>query len=514
MAASIAITTDRCAAARNGRGSEVDVAIVGCGFAGLGMGHRLREAGIEDVVILERADGIGGTWWSNTYPGCQCDIPSHLYSFSFALNPEWSRTYPLQQEIQRYLARCAERFGLVPHIRFGHEVEHASWDEATRRWQIETSRGTITARILVGGQGGLSEPRLPDIPGRDSFEGAAFHSADWDHAVNLGGKRVAVLGTGASAIQIVPTIQPDVERLFVFQRTPPWILPHTDRPVTRVERWLYRRVPMLQRIPRAFAYWLRECASPAFTRYVRLLTALELRARLHMRKQVKDPELRSKLTPTYRIGCKRILPSNKWYPALQQENVELVTDEIAAITPTGIRTAAGDQIDLDAIVYATGFHVTDIPFAQRVVGRSGETLAETWAGSPLAYKNTTVPGYPNLFFVHGLNTGYSSMVFMIEAQVNYVVVAVKAMREHAIEVVDVKRTAYDGWSEAVKRRTGPSVWNSGGCSSWYIDTNGLATAVWPDFTWRFRALTRRFDLAAYDSASVRTPAAPLPIAVV
>lgn len=483
----------------------VDVAIIGSGFAGVGMGYRLKKAGMHDFVILERAADVGGTWWWNTYPGCQCDIPSHLYSLSFALNPDWTRTYPLQEEIKDYLRRCAEKFGLMPHIRFGHEVERAHWDDDAGRWEIDTSSGKITARVLVGGVGGLSEPRLPDIPGRESFEGPSFHSAQWDHSVDLAGKRVAVLGTGASAIQIVPSIQQEVDQLYVFQRTPPWVLPHTDRPITRIERWLYRRFPCLQRIPRAFAYWLRELASPGFTRNTRFLTPLELRAQFHMKRQVKDPELRDKLTPTYRIGCKRILPSNKWYPAIQEDNVEIVTDGIAEITPHGVRTSAGEELEFDVIVYATGFDVTDMPFSRRVVGRNGKTLNDVWRGSPQAHKNSTVPGFPNLFFVLGLNTGYSSMVFMIEAQLNYVVDALRTMSERGLHAVEVKGDAFRRWNDAVQRRMPPTVWNSGGCASWYIDRNGLATTVWPDFTWKFRRLTRKFDVASYEVMPVNWP---------
>lgn len=481
----------------NDHTAHVDVAIVGSGFGGLGMGYRLKRADMHDFVILERAPDVGGAWWRNTYPGCQCDTPSHLYSFSFASNPNWSRTYPLQAEIQAYLRDCAEKFGLVSHIRFGHEVERATWDDVGGRWEIETGGGKITARVLVGAQGGLSEPRLPDIPGRESFEGPSFHAAEWDHSFELAGKRVAVLGTGASAIQIVPSIQPEVERLHVFQRTPPWILPHPDRPITRLERRLYRRFPRLQQIPRAFAYWLRESASPAFTRNIRLLAPLELRARLHMKRQVRDPRLREKLTPTYRLGCKRILPTNRWYPAIQEDNVEVVTDGAAEITPRGIRTTAGDDLDLDLIVYATGFHVTDMPFARRVVGRDGRTLSNAWRGSPQAYKNSTVPGYPNLFLVLGLNTGYSSMVFMIEAQLKYVADALEAMRDRGLDAIEVKGEAFRRWNDAVQRRMPPTVWNSGGCSSWYIDENGLNTTIWPDFTWRFRRLAEKFEIEAY-----------------
>jgi cation diffusion facilitator CzcD-associated flavoprotein CzcO len=502
------IGPDGLVSTAHGASADVDVAIIGSGFAGVGMGYRLKDAGMHDFVILERAADVGGTWWWNTYPGCQCDIPSHLYSFSFALNPNWTRTYPLQKEILDYLRGCAEEFGLMPHIRFGCEVTRASWNPAARRWRIDTSRGEIRARVLVAAHGSLSEPRLPVIPGRESFAGRSFHSAQWDHSVDLAGKRVAVLGTGASAIQIVPGIQPEVERLHVFQRTPPWILPHTDRAITRIERWLYRRVPPVQRIPRALAYWYRELASPAFTRDSRLLTPLELHARLHMKRQVKDAGLREKLTPTYRIGCKRILPSNKWYPAIQAHNVEVVTDRIAEITPRGILTSSGEEFELDVIIYATGFEVTDVPLSRLLVGRRGQTLDEAWRGSPQAYKNATVPGFPNLFLVPGLQTGYSSQVFMIEAQLNYVIDALGTMHDQGLEAIDVKDDAFGTWNDAVQRRMPPTVWNSGGCASWYIDRNGLNTTVWPDFTWRFRGLTRKFDLAAYEVVGAENAGVP------
>jgi cation diffusion facilitator CzcD-associated flavoprotein CzcO len=488
---------------QNGSAGHVDIAVVGSGFAGLGIGYRLRQAGVEDFVILERGDDVGGTWWWNTYPGCQCDIPSHLYSFSFAPNPEWTRTYPLQREIQSYLHDCAERFGLMPYISFGQEVQRASWDEENAHWEIATSAGTLTARVLIGGQGGLSEPRLPDIPGRDSFAGPSFHSAQWDHSVDLAGKKVAVLGTGASAIQIVPTIQPEVEQLHVFQRTPPWVVPHYDRPITRLERRLFQRFPALQRRVRRNVYWMREMLAIPMTRRPNLLKVVERRALAHMRKAVKDPELQHKLTPDYRIGCKRILPSNHWYPALVQPNVNVVTDGITEIRPEGVVTADGTLHECDVIVHATGFHVTDIPFARRVLGRDGRSLHELWGGSPQAYKGTAVPGYPNLFFLLGPNTGlgHNSIVYMIEAQIAYVMDALRRMQTGRAHGYAVRQDAFDTWNDALQRRLPPTVWNSGGCSSWYIDANGLNTTIWPDFTWRFRRLTRKFDVAAYEAVS-------------
>ena len=480
------------------RPADFEVAIIGSGFGGIGAGYRLKEAGMHDFVIFERAFDVGGTWRQNTYPGCQCDIPSHLYSLSFALNPNWSRTYPLQEEIRDYLRDCAARFGLMPHLRFGDEVFEARWNDADRLWELETTSGLTTARVVIAAQGSFSEPRLPDIPGRDTFEGVSLHSAEWDHDVDLAGKSVAVIGTGASAIQLVPNIRPEVGRLHLFQRTPPWVMPHTDRPITNAERWLYRRLPVLQRIARSFAYLLRECASPAFNRDVRLIAPLEIHARRHMRKQVKDPVLRTRLTPNYRLGCKRILLSNEWYPALQKDNVEVVTDGIAEITPRGIRTSAGQETELDVIIYATGFEVTDVPFAKRVVGRGRKRLSDVWDGSPQAYKNTTVPAFPNLFLIPGLQTGYSSQIFMIESQLNYVIGALSFMRRRGVATLEVAAANFRAWNESVEERLARTVWSTGGCTSWYVDRNGLATMAWPDFTWRFRRFTRRFDPAAHE----------------
>jgi cation diffusion facilitator CzcD-associated flavoprotein CzcO len=481
------------------RGDHVDVAIVGTGFAGLGTGIRLREAGFTDFALLERASDVGGTWRENGYPGCRCDIPSHLYSFSFAPNPDWSHTYSPRAEIRAYLRRCAERFGMLAHIRFGHDVRRAAWDAAAGQWRIDTAAGPLTARVLVAGQGGLSEPLVPAVPGREQFGGTSFHSAQWPDDVSLAGRRVAVIGTGASAIQIVPSIQPHVRELHVFQRTPPWVVPHMGRSITAAERALYRRAPAAQKAARGLAYAVRESSLPGFVGSGRAIAPLALRSRRMLRRQVADPALRARLTPRYRIGCKRIVPSNEWYPALTQPNVNVVTSAIERVTAAGIATADGAHHDADAIVYATGFHVTDLPFARRVVGDGGEVLSERWAGSPQAYKGTAVPGFPNLFMVLGPNTGlgHNSIVYMIESQIAYLVDAMRRMRADGIHAVDVRPEAYARWNAAIQRRMPGTVWNSGGCASWYIDANGLNTAIWPDYTWRFRRLTRRFDLEAY-----------------
>src|SRR3954468_5750741 len=346
-----------------------DVAIVGSGFSGLGTAINLKREGKRSFVVLERGDDVGGTWHFNTYPGCGCDVPSHLYSFSFAPNPEWSQTYSLQPEIRDYLRRCADDFGVREHVRTGHEVTAAAWNEDERLWELETSEGPLRAHVIVGAMGPLTEPKIPDIPGLEGFQGKTMHSARWDHDYDLKGKRVASIGTGASAIQYVPAIQPDVEQLHVFQRTPPWIFPHSNRAIREWERRLYRAVPALQRLVRGGVYATREIAVLGFVKNPRFMGIVKKMAMAHMRKQISDPELLEKVTPDYTIGCKRILPSNRWYPALAKPNVELVTDGISEVREHSIVDGAGVEREVDAIIFGTGFHVTDIPAAQQLRGR-------------------------------------------------------------------------------------------------------------------------------------------------
>jgi cation diffusion facilitator CzcD-associated flavoprotein CzcO len=480
---------------------HVKVGILGAGFAGLGTAIRLEQEGVEDFAVFEKDAGVGGTWWANTYPGCQCDIPSHLYSFSFAPNPDWTRTYPLQPELRDYLRRCAERFGVMDRIHFETEITGAAWDDEASVWRLETSQGSWTADVVIAAPGPLSEPSIPDVPGLDGFEGTAFHTARWDQSHDVTGKRVAVVGTGASAIQVVPEIAEQVEHLTVFQRTPPWVVPHRDRAITGVEKKLYRAVPPAQRIARSFVYWSRELLVPGLAYRPNLMKPVEAVARRHIASQVPDRELREKVTPDYAIGCKRILPSNKWYPALMRDNVELVTHGIEEVRPNGL-VAGGEEHEVDTIVWATGFYVTDIPLAKLVTGRSGEKLSEVWGKSPQAYRGTAIAGFPNLFLLVGPNTGlgHNSIVFMIEAQIGYVLDALRAMRERGAERIEVRRDALEAYNEDIQGRMDRTVWNNGGCSSWYIDAEGRNTTIWPDFTWRFWQGLRRFDAEAYQLA--------------
>lgn len=474
------------------------IAIVGAGFAGLGAAIRLRQAGIEDFVVLERGEEVGGTWNFNTYPGCQCDIPSHLYSLSFAPNPDWSRTYSKQPEIWEYLRRISREHGVDPHVRLRCTVTDASWDEQAELWRIQTSEGELTAEVLVAGAGPLSEPKLPQIPGMETFQGTMFHSARWDHEHSLQGERVAVVGTGASSIQLVPHIQREAQKLHLFQRTPPWVVRHSDRKTSRVERRLYRTFPAAQRLVRAAVYWTRELFVP-WLMHPRAGSLPERVAERHLHKQIENPDLRAKLRPNYRIGCKRILISNDYYPALEQPNVEVVSEGIAEIRPHSIVTSDGAEREVDAIVLGTGFHVTDMPVAQWIRGREGRKLAEVWQDSAEAYLGATVAGFPNLFMLVGPNTGlgHNSLVFMIESQLEYLMECLRFSEKSGMDVWEVRENVQRAFNDRMQRELRGSVWTSGGCQSWYIDANGRNTTIWPGFTWRYRQRLRRFTPADY-----------------
>jgi len=491
---------------------HVDVAIVGGGFAGVGMAIALLRAGRTDFVVLERDDDVGGTWHQNTYPGCQCDVPSNLYSFSFAPNPNWSQTFALQPEIGAYLKRVADDYGVRPYVRTRTDVHDAAWDEHAQRWRIETSRGALTARVLVAGMGGLSEPSIPQIDGADTFQGPAFHTARWDHDVELTGKRVAVIGTGASAIQVVPRIQPQVQQLTVFQRTPPWIMPHPGRPTRPRERALFKALPPLQKLVRGAIYWGRECYVLPF-RFHRLSRVPQAMARKHLERQVADPLLREQLTPRYEIGCKRILMSDEYFPALQQPNAQLVTTAIERITATGVVTADGVEHPADVIVWGTGFRVTDMPYVEWLRGRGGRTLADVWGEHGMqALRGTSVAGFPNLFMLVGPNTGlgHNSIVFMIESQIAYVMDALRTLDARGAVACEPTPHAQAAFNATVQRRMQGTVWTKGGCASWYLDAHGRNTTLWPGSSWTFRRATRRFDLAEHELLAPAPHASPAP----
>ncbi|MGW5303850.1 flavin-containing monooxygenase [Streptomyces griseoluteus] len=495
---------------------HVRVAVIGSGFGGLGAAVRLRREGITDFVVLERAGSVGGTWRDNSYPGCACDVPSHLYSFSFAPNPDWPRTFSGQEHIRAYLERVADDFGLRPHLRFDSEVKLMTWDEDELRWHIETASGSLTADVVVSATGPLSDPKIPDIPGLDSFPGRVFHSARWDHDFDLRGKRVAVVGTGASAIQIVPSIQPEVGRLTVFQRTPPWVMPRMDRAIGTAERKLHQALPFTARLRRGLLWGIRELQVQAFTKHPDELGLVEQLAKRNMARAIKDPALRAKLTPDYRIGCKRILLSSAYYPALAQPNVDVVAAGVTEIRGSTVVAADGTEAEADAIVFGTGFHVTDMPIAERVVGVGGVTLAEAWKGGMEALRGGSAAGFPNWLSVIGPNTGLgnSSMILMIESQLNYLADYMRQLDTlGGRTALDARPAAVGRWNRRVQERMKRTVWNTGGCTSWYLDASGRNTTVWPGTTSEFRQATRRVDLTEYEVLRKPAPGSTKPAAV-
>jgi cation diffusion facilitator CzcD-associated flavoprotein CzcO len=491
---------------------RVRVVVVGSGFAGIATAVRLLEEGERDLVVLERGDDVGGTWRDNTYPGCACDVPSHMYSFSFAPNPDWSMSFSPQPEIQAYLQRVARERGVTDLVHPRTELLGARWDDEAQEWHVATSRGDVVCSVLVLATGGLSEPSVPSLPGLDRFRGTTFHSARWDHDHDLTGERVAVVGTGASAIQFVPHVQRRASQLVLFQRTAPWVMPRRNRRITAAERALFRAVPATQRLARGGIYAVRESWILGFS-HPGVMRAAERVARAHLRRQVPDPALRRVLTPTYRLGCKRVLLSNDYYPALVQDNVTVVPDRVVELTERGVVSQAADgtrtEHEVDTVVFGTGFRITDPPVAHRVVGTDGRTLAEHWRGTGMqALHGTAIAGFPNLFFLVGPNTGlgHNSIVYMIEAQVEHLVSALRTMRARGATVIEARQSAQDRYNAQVQEELQGTVWNAGGCASWYLDAHGRNTTLWPTYTWRFRRQVRAMDPSDY----VLRPAARSP----
>ena len=465
---------------------HVHIAILGAGFAGVGAAIRLLQSGKRDFVVFERADEVGGVWRDNEYPGCACDVEAPLYSFSFAPNPNWSRLFAPQPEIFAYLRRCTDEFGVRPYLRFGHAIESIRWDEAQRRWTIESSKGSFTADVIIAGTGALSEPIIPQLPGRERFAGKAFHSAHWDHDHALAGRRVAVVGTGASAIQIIPNLQREVGKLLVFQRTPAWVVPRFDRAFGPRTQALFERLPISQKLLRASLYLRHESLLVGF-RNPAIMRLVERRVLAYLAHVVRDPDLRERLTPHFRLGCKRVLVSSDYLPALTQPNVEVIASAVRELVPEGIVDAEGRTHEVDTIVFATGFRVTDQPFSEHVHGREGRTLAEVWRGSPQAYLGTTVAGFPNFFLLTGPNTGlgHSSMLLMIEAQLELVLGALRELDRAGTRTIEPKPEVQRRFVDEVQRGGAGTVWTAGGCQSWYLDETGRNSTLWPWSTYAY-----------------------------
>jgi cation diffusion facilitator CzcD-associated flavoprotein CzcO len=475
------------------------VVIVGAGIAGVGLGVRLLQQGIDDFVLLERNTSVGGTWFEHDYPGCGCDIPASLYSYSFARNPRWTRLFPRRAEILDYVRRTADEHAVTPHVRFETEMEHSRWDEAAGLWRVRTDRGDLTADVLVSAIGATAEPAEPEIEGLSSFTGHRFHSARWDHDHDLTGERVAVIGTGPAAAQFVPRIQPQVGELVVFQRTAPWVIPHVDRPVPAAERLLYRAVPRLQDAQRNLLFGIYESVGVGFRGRTALIAPIEALGRAHLRRQVRDPELRRKLTPHYRFGCKRPILSNTYNPALAADNVEVVTDPIVRVDGDSVVTADGVRRPVDTIITAIGYRYSRSLLAHRIAGGDGRTLGEAWDRSPKAYLGSTVPGFPNMFILLGPNSiGINSVIFSLESQIAYVTSALDAMDRQSIGRLEVRAEALDAFVAEVDRSSEGTVWTAGGCKAYYVDDTGRNFALYPGFAAGFRRRTRRFDVEPYE----------------
>jgi cation diffusion facilitator CzcD-associated flavoprotein CzcO len=479
-------------------GAQRSVAVVGAGFGGVGAAVMLRRAGYDDVTVFERSERVGGVWHHNTYPGAACDIPSHLYEFSFAPNPHWSRRYAPQAEIQAYVEDVARRHGVLERIHTGTEVTSARWDEGRSRWVLETAAGVHEADVLITSCGQLSTPGVPAIPGLDSFGGPAFHTARWRHDVELAGKRVAVVGTGCSAIQVVPAIQPIVEHIDVYQRSPGWTIPKMDFAYRERTQRLFARFPFLQRLDRRAILGFQEIGTAAMTRHRWLLPALRAAGRRQIKAAIRDPELRRKVTPSDEVGCKRVMLTDDWYPTLTRPNVELVADRIASVTPDGIRTEDGRERPADVLVLATGFKTHGFVAPMEIVGAGGRTLAEEWAGLPRAYLGLTVPGFPNMFVLYGPNTngGTGSVVYTIEAGMGHVLAALAALERADARRIEVRREAADEFDRALRGALAGTVWHTG-CTNWYVDENGHDPNQWPWLWTTYRRRTARIEPGAY-----------------
>nr|WP_246098121.1 NAD(P)/FAD-dependent oxidoreductase [Rhodococcus spelaei] len=487
------------------------VLVIGSGFSGLGMAIQLRKAGRSDFVVLEKADDVGGTWRENTYPGCACDVPSHMYSFSFEPNPGWSKLWSGQAEILDYLRGLADKYDLRRNIHFGRRTTGGYWDGVENRWHVRTDDGSeYVAQYLVSGIGALHVPSVPDLPGIENFGGVAFHSARWNHDYDLAGKKVAVIGTGASAIQFVPEIVDRVGQLQLYQRTPAWVVPRKNFSLPPRAQRVFRRVPLVRRAFRNVIYWISEGLAIGLNGHANLMAPLEKVAKKNIARAIEDPELQRKLTPHYRIGCKRILWSDDYYPALAKSNVEIVTDRIERVTEGGVVTADGTERDVDAIIYGTGFHVTDGFDSMNVVGVDGRQLVPYWNEHGIAtHLGITTEGFPNAFFLLGPNTGlgHNSVVFMIEQQIRYVMAAIRVVDDAGAEALTVRRAAQDRFNTDIQRRLSKGVWTNGGCVSWYLDAKGVNRTIWPGFTWQYWLRTRKVDPADFDLIGARPASA-------
>ncbi|SEG08429.1 Predicted flavoprotein CzcO associated with the cation diffusion facilitator CzcD [Thermomonospora echinospora] len=481
---------------------DLSIAVVGAGFSGIGLAIGLKQAGFTDLTIFDKADGVGGVWRDNTYPGAACDAPSYLYSYSFEPKPDWTRRFAEQPEILDYLRHCTAAYGLTPHLRLGIEIIDAEFDAARGRWRVRTGDGEhLEYDLLVAACGQLSNPAVPRLPGMDSFGGTMFHSARWDHDHDLTGARVAVVGNGASAIQFVPLIASDAESLTVFQLEVHWISRKPDRVYPRWRHALNRRVPAVQKLSRLGIFlWFELVLNPSLVspRGRRLLSAPVRALCRYALRSVRDPKLRDRLTPRYEPGCKRILTSSEYYETLNRPNVGVIDSPITELTPDGVRTADGEHHLADTVIWATGFRSQDFVAPMRVTGPHGTELNDAWKDGARAYLGLAVPGFPNFFLMYGPNTnvGSGSIVHMLESQIAYIVQAAHLLAR-GVTSMDVREDVLDRFDAAAQRRLSASVWNQGGCDSWYLDADRRNTNNWPGFMTGYRRRTRRLNPSDY-----------------
>ncbi len=476
------------------------VLIIGTGFGGLGMAIQLLKSGISDFLLLEKADAIGGTWRDNSYPGAACDVPSHLYSYSFEPKTDWSRKFAPQAEIHAYMQHCVDKYALAKHVRLRSEVSSAAFDEAAGVWQVTLTTGEqLTAPVLISACGQLNQPAYPALSGIAEFQGQAFHSARWRHDIDLTGKRVAVIGTGASAIQFVPQIQPKVAQLQLFQRSPAYVLPKPDRAYRAWELALMQRMPWLQRIDRGLQYLYHEVRGLAFISMPWLMKLFRFSFDRHLNQHIQDPQLRTQLQPDYPMGCKRILISNDYYPALAQANVSVISSAIHRVSADAIITAGGREHPCDVLIYGTGFAATDFLAPMQIRGLAGQELNQAWRDGAEAYKGISVNGFPNLFILYGPNTnlGHNSIIYMLESQFRYVLGCLDLLRAQNARYMDVKAPVQQDFNRRIQARSHNTIWEQG-CTSWYKTASGKNTNNWPGYTFTYRLQTRAPELADYD----------------
>ncbi len=485
---------------------QLEVAILGAGFGGIGMAIRLRQTGLAKFTIYEKADGVGGTWRDNTYPGAACDVPSHFYSFSFDTRHDWPQRFSTQAVILDYLEDLVARHELKPHLRLGTEIVEMRFDEGEGRWHLRSAAGeTFMADVVVSGLGQLNRPWIPDIAGLESFSGTMFHSARWNHDHDLRGKRVAVIGTGASAIQFVPPVSEQAAHLTVFQKSANWILPKRDRHYSDRAKKLFNRVPALDRAYRALIWASFESRWFAMRDKSRLGALIAKASRAHLEAQISDPELRRKLTPDYPVGCQRILISDDYYPAIAKPHVELVTDPVERIEPDAVVAADGKRYEVDTIIFGTGFATTEFLAPIDIAGRGGRRLHDDWRNGAEAYLGMAVSGYPNLFLLYGPNTnlGHNSIIFMLECQIRWILQQIRTIRDEGLAWVDVLPSAQSEFNRKVEEMMAGSVWKAG-CRSWYKTESGKVTNNWPGFTARYWLDTRKPDRAAFERRATTT----------